>query len=68
MVILQIAAGLALGLVTWWLFKGWLNLWGDDNFYTAAAAWIGLCGLYAFIYDRRQARRHQSSGNPPEGH
>lgn len=59
MVFFQLLGAIGLGLFVTWLFRLWSGLF--DNLYIAAAIWISACGLYAFIYDRRQARMQRSS-------
>ncbi len=62
----QFIAGLALLGVTTWLVNRWLGLFGPDNFYGAAALWIGAMCLIAWIYDRRQAKLKRSNKGTTE--
>lgn len=59
--IMRIATVAALGLFCTWAANKWLNLWGADNFYTAAGVWLAFMIGIAFIYDRRQAKLQKSS-------
>lgn len=54
---MQFVAVTALGLLVYWIAKQWLDLTGTG---WAAVIWIAACCLFAVIYDRRQAKMHQS--------
>lgn len=63
----QFVAGLALLGFTTWLLNRWLDLFGPENFYSAAFVWIGLMIVIAWIYDLRQAKlRRSSAENQPD--
>ena len=54
----QFVSVTALGLLVYWLAKQWLA-WADSDW--AVVIWIGACIMFAVIYDRRQAKMHQST-------
>lgn len=58
-VFIQLGVTLAFGALVAWLCELWIGLFSDRVF--ACLLGFGLLCLYAFIYDRRQARLRQSS-------
>ena len=49
--ILQFGAVTALGLVVAFLFRSWVDWYGE--LYSAAGLWIAACIVFAAIYDYR---------------
>jgi hypothetical protein len=58
----QFLAVTALGLFVSWLVHLWIGLF--DNLYVAVGIWLAGCLLFAFIYDRREARTRRSTLAP----